>query len=204
MQRGISGGTPNFRIFTINLGNTVAISGLTISNGSVSGTAPANFGGGVLNDGTHHYERVITGNAATSGGGLSNHTGTMTIANSTIDHNTAVTSGGGIANGGESQSPILTVNNSTISNNSAQTFGGGGIFNIANATLVNSTISTNSSVSGGGIHNVNPMSLTNVTVAGNSASNAGGGIYNPGIGIITFGNTLIAGNTSHRPRLQRL
>ena len=40
------------------------------------------------------------------------------------------------------------------------------------------------------------MRLTNVTVTGNTASNSGGGIYNPGIGTISFGNTIIAGNTA--------
>jgi CSLREA domain-containing protein len=193
VRRSTAGGTPNFRIFTITLGNSVTLSGLTISNGSVTGDG----GGGVINDGTLTITNcVISGNTAVSGGGVFNHGGTLTISNSTIDHNLATSSGGGIANGGESQSPILTVSNSTISNNSAQSFSGGGIYNIAHASLVNSTISTNSSVNGGGIGNFNPMTLTNVTVTGNSANDVGGGIYNPGIGIINFGNSLIAGNTS--------
>ena len=43
IQRSNAGGTPNFRIFTINGGTTVAISGLTITNGRTADGIP---GGG--------------------------------------------------------------------------------------------------------------------------------------------------------------
>ncbi len=204
VQRSTAGGTPNFRIFTIGPGNTVFLSGLTLSNGNANGASLSSSGGGIL------VERmtlqvnncVITGNdGGSAGGGIYNHGSTVTVSNSTISNNTVTNSGGGIFNGGAEVSPlvysgVLTVNGSTISNNVAQSFGGGGIYNADHATVTNSTISANSGPSGGGISSWNPITLQNVTVTGNNASGGGGGIYNPGIGFLTFGNTIVAGNTS--------
>ena len=197
VQRSTAGGTPDFRIFTINANYTVFISGLKISNGNATADFPGNIGGAVLNQGTMVLnECLVTGNSAAGGGGVFNR-GTMLIANSTIRQNTSSGSGGGISNStGDDQSSTLRINNSTISNNISQSGGGGGISNIGHVFITNTTISGNSGANGGGINNSNPMRLTNVTVTGNTGSNAGGGIYNPGIGTISFGNTIIAGNTS--------
>jgi CSLREA domain-containing protein len=224
IQRSTAGGTANFRIFTINSGTIIAISSLTIGNGNAGGGSfPTNSGGGILNSGSltlvnsvisgnaatgsgggiyvdqgtlSSDTSVITGNNAASGAGISNQ-GTTTINQTTVSGNTAVGSGGGIANSsGGNQSSVLTVNNSTISNNSSQGGNGGGIFNIGQASASNSTISSNTAGTGGGISNANPMTLTSVTISGNTGTGQGGGIYNPGIGTLTFTNTIIAGNNS--------
>ena len=74
VRRSTTGGTPNFRIFTINSGQTVTLSGLTISNGNAAGFGfPADSGGGILNQGTLVVNMsVVSGNRATFGAGVSN------------------------------------------------------------------------------------------------------------------------------------
>jgi hypothetical protein len=55
-------------------GPVVSISGLTVSNGKASGSAPANFGGGIFNDrGTLTIANCsVTGNTADYGSGVNN------------------------------------------------------------------------------------------------------------------------------------
>ena len=197
VQRSTVGGTPDFRVFTVKDEHWLILSDLTVSNGRAVGASfPAGLGGGILNN-TGELEVsncVLNGNNALSGGGIAN-LGTLTIDRTTVSGNSVTGSGGGISNStGGTQSAVLTITNSTISNNSGSS--GGGIFNIGHGSITNSTISGNSATTGGGINNANPLTLANVTISGNTASNQGGGIYNPGIGVLTFGNTLVAGNTS--------
>jgi CSLREA domain-containing protein len=45
-------GTPDFRIFTIDSGRSVTMTGLTISNGKATGLSNAAFGGGIFNSGS--------------------------------------------------------------------------------------------------------------------------------------------------------
>ena len=166
----------NYRIFTVDSGATVAISGLTITGGYVY----ANSGGGIY---------ILYG-------------GTLTVSNSTFFANSAEQVcdksgchggyGGGIFNVG-----TLTVSNSTITSNSATNQGGGGIFNQGTLTVSNSTFAGNfASLEGGGIYNNAIMTVSNSTFAGNSAySTAGGGIYDYTFRTHTR-NTIIAGNTA--------
>src|SRR5258705_6388973 len=71
VQRSTAAGTPDFRIFTINSGTTVTITGLTISNGHLAGrVSPTNLGGGILNSGNLTLNFcAVSGNFAGSGGG---------------------------------------------------------------------------------------------------------------------------------------
>ena len=100
VQRSTAGGTPDFRIFYVNTGATAVINGLTIANGSVTGSFPAGSGAGIFND-----------------------KATLTINNSTVRNNTAVDFGGGIYN----SSGSLMVNSSSIRDNSSTSESGGGI-----------------------------------------------------------------------------
>ncbi|MCM3872256.1 MAG: CSLREA domain-containing protein [Pyrinomonadaceae bacterium] len=139
----------------------------------------------------------ITEGMAVGGAGIFNDGGDLTVFLCTVSGNNGTTGvGGGISNStAGQQSGLLNLHSSTISNNTADG-GGGGLFQIATAFITNTTISNNSTAgSGGGINNANPATLTNVTITGNTAAN-GGGIYNPGIGILTFKDTLIAGNSA--------
>jgi hypothetical protein len=212
------------RVFHISSGKTVAVSGLTITNGYANGS----HGGGIYND--HATLTVnnstISGNSAVydgsnggSGGGIANDgscgSATLTINNSTISGNSDDYYGGGVYNDGSGGCARLTITNSTISDNYGPGVGSG-IANIdGTLTLDNSTLSdnfyrgianygssgnttiTNSTLSGndGGIDNVDAtLTVTNSTLSGNS----NGGVLGGGIanqgGTVTVDNSTISGN----------
>ena len=178
-------------VFQLGSSKTVTISGLTITNGNVSGAFPDNSGAGIYNDRS-----------------------TLTVNNCTLSGNSASNKGGGIYNnGGQLSSATLTINNSTISGNSAGLGGGGGIFNdgtdvgSGTVTINNSTVSGNSTLaSGGGIYNDSNRSghvtvtINNSTLSGNLATVNGGGIYNdafaPGSQTLTISNSTLSENSA--------
>lgn len=178
--------TPQFRIFTVGVGATVEISGLTISGGNIA--AP---GGGIYNDGgiLTVSNSVISNNTATTsigtGGGIANFGGALKVSNSTISGNNAGCDGGGIA----SYSAIsFEIEFSTISGNTS-TLGGGGVYNQGGTLdMTHSTVNGNTANSegGGGIYNVGTLNLTTSTISGNFSFDDGGGIYdNSGIATLT-------------------
>jgi hypothetical protein len=192
-----SGGS--YGIFAISGLVTVAISGVTVSNGSVAG-----YGGGIaINGSTVTLTDVTVSNnaAGTGGAGIVNGGGTLTLSGSMVTGNTVNVAGccggGGIYNQG-----TLTLTNTTISHNSTTGSFGGGIVSFGNAstvTLLNSTVSDNTaSTAGGGIYNggAGTLSLTDSAVSGNTASDVGGGIYNDGTLSLTDG--AVIGNTATR------
>ena len=159
------------------------------------------------------------------GGGVFNYFGDLTLRNSTIQGNYAISSGGGVYNcvyehsyPNASGLANLTIENCIISGNSAD-YSGGAICNngtngtggIATTTITNSIISGNTSIRGGGIANranvgVSTLIIVNSTISGNSATGtdynataygSGGGIYNNGIGASAkLYNTIVAQNTT--------
>lgn len=167
---------PNARIFDLSAGgSTVAISGLTISGGQVTGP-----GGAISSaDALTITSCVISGNSS-GGGGVNPGTG------------------GGIFQQGSS----LTIQNSTICGNAASTSsgkpptGGGVSLNNVTATIQNSTISGNSTINGGGVYlQGGTATFQNSTISANSALGAAGGVYLQG-GTATFQNSTISGNTA--------
>jgi hypothetical protein len=159
----------------------VTLSAVTIQNG-----VPRNgFGAGIFNNGT------------------------LTVKNSTISGNHAVSGrasgGGGIYNSGKA-----SINNSTISGNSASAFGyggeaqGGGIDNdFGTLTINNSTVTGNNASSyysygsGGGIAGSFTVTINNSTVSGNGASSHYGKAYGGGISAsATLQNTIVANSPS--------
>jgi hypothetical protein len=177
------------RVVTISNASIVTLSNVTIRNGRApSGTVA--YGGGVYNNGT------------------------LTINNSTVSGNYALSNlvsgiGGGIANWG-----ILTINSSTVSGNyaissaiSASTgYGrGGGIYNIGELLINNSTVSGNEAFGrwsgyGGGIYNIRTLTINSSTLSGNTAGcgylygcqAGGGGIDGGG----TINNSTVASNSA--------
>jgi hypothetical protein len=197
---------------------------LTLNDSLVQGNvASANnysmgFGGGIKNGGNIGpsgtsvavgsvtlNNSTVSGNSAVNGGGIGNGSLNLvipemmmvTLNNSTVSGNVAAVSAGGLV---------------------TQTGNGGGVFNV-NATLavVNSTVSGNSAQGqpvpttqsglGGGIANASAGITTtvmfiNATLADNTGV-GGGGLANaylapaPGYppAVVTFGNSLIAGNS---------
>jgi CSLREA domain-containing protein len=210
----------NYRIFTVSIGATVNISGLTVSNGrtpdGLGAFSDAGNGGGIFNAGTLSLADVAV---------IENRTG-----NGVFTENMGVWrggDGGGIYNKG-----ALYLSGVTVAGNQTGTsdqFGlggtppsggaGGGIANFGTLSLTNSTVSGNQTGvgraetgggpvgvagAGGGIANVGSMALVNSTVASNLAgtppdSGQGGGISNDPLfylpsGTATVGNTILAGN----------
>jgi len=183
-------------VITIDPGQAVAVSDLTITNGH--GTV-----GG--------FSTV---------GGIFNNAGALTLTSSTVSGNSAAVTEfhngvGGIFNlGGR-----VTLTDSTVSENSAVASAShstavGGILNLFGVVTVTSSTVTGNSTGGtpsnafGGILNSSPSSivtLTNSTVSGNSASapgvsafNAVGGISNSG-GSLTLTSSTLSGNSASEP-----
>jgi hypothetical protein len=204
------------RVFNIAAGADVAISGLTIADG----TAPAanGGGGGIYNAGTLAVtDSTLSDNTTFSGGGIDN-LGTLTVTGSTISGNVA-SAGGAIASGrgtvvimsstlsgnflfdlgysfggGIDNSGMMMVVNSTVSGNFGNT--GGGIFNGGTLTVSNSTLSGNLAVFGGGIGNLGTTTVTDSVLGDNSAAANGGGIINYGGGRLSITNSALSGNAA--------
>ena len=206
------------RVFTIAVGRTVSISGLTVTGGrggGTSGGSTAGNGGGIFNSATLSLSDVIVsgnrvGGSANGGGGIFNAGGaTLTLTDCTVSGNTAgggsippsgnPITGGGIRN---SSSGSLTLTNTTVSNNTAHV--GGGIFNTGTLTVTGSTFSGNSAgvgvsttlpLEGGGIYVNGPSTgntIINSTFSGNQAKDDGGGIANAGA--LSVSNSTFFGN----------
>jgi LPXTG-site transpeptidase (sortase) family protein len=189
VQLTISGGG-SYRVFYIDSGATVIMSGLTIADGwELSGD-----GGGIFNQGTLTITDSTLSYNTTSlgeGGGIFNE-GALTITNSTLFRNEAVSAnGGGISNRGD-----LTITNSTFSDNKAHSGGGGAFIWTGSVTIENSTFSDNTTAfDGGGIFHLDgDLTISNSTISDNTADSTGGGIYNRGT--LTIADSTISSNTA--------
>src|SRR5262249_3765835 len=114
-------GNDTSRIFQVESGETVRLSGLTVAGGK----AGSGNGGGIDNFGTLTASDVVfSGNTASFGGGIENEGGgTLTVSDSTFTGNSASGTGGGIDNEGGT----VAVRDSSFTGSSAG--GGGGLRN---------------------------------------------------------------------------
>jgi hypothetical protein len=200
VERSPAAGTPEFRVFTINAGRSVTISGQTIANGRVTG----DLGGGILNQGTLVLTNsVVTGNTSFSdtspggrGGGIQN-SGRMTIRDSRVTGNTARFPGGGIQNGTPDAAGTLIVEDSEITGNTASA--GGGLENFhGTATLDHTLVGDNTAQGdGAGIRSEGgtTLSITDSTISGNTSGSSGTGGLASGA-TLTIRNSLIVGNSA--------
>src|SRR5208337_3783581 len=175
---------PDFSVFTVDSGETVSLSGMTIAGGNATST-------------------MGLGDISGEGGGIYN-AGALTVTNSTFTGNSASigngggnTGGGGIYNAG-----ALTVTNSTFTNNSAPLGNGGGIDNFATLTVTGSTFTSNSAGWGGGIFNsysssyqTGTVTVNGSTFTSNSAAGWGGGVANNN-GMLAVTNSTFTSNSS--------
>ena len=109
--------------------------------------------------------------------------------------------GGAIDNDGGT----LTVDNCNIYGNVA-TNRGGGIYNLGVLTVVDSTITENSTTglsgtmtsngNGGGIYNLGLLTVIDSDISGNEANGYGGGIYNDLACILTLSNSTVSQNSA--------
>ncbi|HEY6045085.1 MAG TPA: NF038122 family metalloprotease, partial [Pyrinomonadaceae bacterium] len=199
VQRSTQIGTTNFRVFTISSGRTVAISGLTISNGLV----PGGSGGGVLNNNSGtltltdcnvYGNSVGTTEGFGAGGGIYN-AGSLILNNCRVggtaagQPNTSGANGGGITTVG-----TLQMNEGLIAGNSESgIYVGGGT-----AALIGVTVSNNSARNtGGGVRVGAVANLVGCGIANNIATYGGAGIYN-GLGTVKLIDSTVSGNTSNQ------
>ena len=168
--RNTAAASTTSRVFFVNAGLIVELSGMTVTGGN-----PTGDGGGILNNGSTLSLRFVhvTGNIAGGFGGGIRTGGSLTITSSTVSKNTANFSGnagGGIDSGG-----TVTVTNSTISGNRVP----------------------NGNLNGGGIW-TNGGTITNSTIIDNEAAGASsaGGVFKSG-GAITVRNTIVAANRNN-------
>jgi parallel beta-helix repeat protein len=146
------------------------------------------LGGGIANDGnglvTITNSTVQNNSAGTTGGGFGDrhNFGTLTIQNSLFSGNTATANGGGIAAGG----PATSITNSEIDGNTSGGSGGGVFANGTALTIQSSTLANNTaSGNGGGIEldtTGTGSTMTDTTITGNTAKNADGGGIDAGTG----------------------
>jgi hypothetical protein len=210
------------RVFHITNAVTAVISGLTITNGVVSGSFPGFVGAGIWNQHSTLTlsNCIIIGNQVAGGfaGGLFNDgssgSATLSIIASTFNGNVANSGGGGIFNYSPGGTANISINASTFSGNNGNAGGGGGIFNspgggYATITASNSTFSGNACSSDGGgiVNSVNTGTGVVTVVACTFSANAagptglGGGIYNnggtgTGLAVLTVIASTFSGNTA--------
>jgi CSLREA domain-containing protein len=138
---------------------------------------------------------VITKSIGTAGGGAVSNAGTLTITDSVLGAgNKAVNGGGALLN----VDGHLTVERTAIYKNEATNTAGGGVLLLGGGvvTIVNSTLSGNTTLSRGGGLSIagGTVALVNVTIAGNTAGVGGGGIEVVAPATADVRNSLIAKN----------
>src|ERR671915_949898 len=174
------------RVFEVAVaGGTVALSGLTITDGDAD-----EYGGALLNSSTATVtvdsSAVTRSVAGKTGGGIDNHVGgEVHIRDSTLSDNFARESGSAINN---NRGGTVTVTNSTVSSNSAADFGLDELLAGAGAIANNAELDT----------------AGTITVTGSRLSDnrAGGGrsgaaISNDGAGAVVVETTTFSKNRAH-------
>jgi hypothetical protein len=202
----IYGGTANAAGGLYNMGLSMTLTNCNVGGtGSGQANSAPNFGGVGSDSGTLTIDGgSISGNSATStAGGIAITGGTANIKNARITDNSSLR-GGGVYVSGFFHSATANIANCLIANNKGGEGGGIYIEGLSSATVVNTTISGNSSGATGAL--VGPgidieggnLSLTNVTITNNSTTGfaSGGGISARGSSIITLTNTIVIGNST--------
>lgn len=196
----------------------VSIAGVTIQNGRIGvrvqqqdapAGAPAlelrnclvsgNLDAGIYGGPDARLNLTLCTVSGNNGGGIVTDRADLTVTDSIISGNAAVTrQGGGIFNGGTAR-----IERTVVSNNTAAF--GGGIFSVATLTLIDSTVSGNFSRNGGGglMLRGGPATVTGSTISGNHAGEPGASFPDGG-GILLDGrattlalvNSTISGNAA--------
>ncbi|QDT99961.1 choice-of-anchor Q domain-containing protein [Gimesia aquarii] len=173
---------------------------ITISDSIFSENTALKEGGGIFS--SHGeisiFDTQLIGNSAmSSGGGIYTISSeTITIENSELTGNSAAFQGGGLYGVFTSK---VSINNSTVAANQSESFGGGIYVLGEEFTIKNSTLSGNTSeTKGGGIYysrsgSNSAFTILNCTIVRNSSAESGGGIY-ADFFTYTIINSLIAGN----------
>jgi predicted outer membrane repeat protein len=175
----------------------VAISGLTLTGGDVSG-----FGGAILSrERLVASELVVIGNHASAGGGIALFVGVgnATIEDSTFTDNSATTGGGAISILGSSNGVAIISGNDILDNTANR---GAGIYagqspQASRIIVTGNTISGNMATTGAGICLLSTAAPRTIvdgnTISGNVATGQGGGIFSSSFDLSVI-NTVLSGN----------
>ena len=191
-------------------GGTLSLTGCMVSNNTTIGlavTIGGSGGGGLFSLGTTTLTVcTVSGNSGDeNGGGLFVLAGTTTLTDCTVSDNSSTFRGGGLRSGPNS---TLTLTGCTVSDNFTGGSnplvaggGGGGLFCEGTATLIDCTVSGNTTDSGfgGGLYSQvqETLTLTNCTLSGNDAPQGGGlYVYSRFGGTTTLSNTIVAGSAN--------
>ncbi|MGD1034249.1 MAG: right-handed parallel beta-helix repeat-containing protein [Candidatus Dormibacteria bacterium] len=165
------------RVFAVDVGATLDLSGVTVENGTVNSVD----GAGILVDGDLALsDSVITGNTQDSslGGGVSNDGGgTVTVSQTTFSNNVANgASGAGMANNGDG---TLNVLDSTFEGNSTDDYGGAILTQGGTVNITDSTFNNNASVLGAiaAYDDAGSITIVDSTLASNPSVDRGDDIY---------------------------
>ena len=178
LSRSLSVSDANGSIISIKSGGTLTLIDSSSNNSGQLAGGWATNGGGVLNEGTFHFNGgTITGCSATNGGAVKND-GTMTMNGGVITVCTA-SDCGGIYNASDHS---LTITSGSISY-CWSTAGGGGVVNYGTANISSCNMSFNTATTrGGAIWSNGPLTVDGCTIAGNEALAEGGDNQNEGDG----------------------
>jgi hypothetical protein len=192
-QLDISGAN-TYRVFTVNSGQAVTITGLTVRDGHIAGV-----GGGIWSAGTLYLEdvRIVDSTASGlwpsgNGGGVYISQGSVTLSGTLVSSNSASQSGGGVYVYGGS----ATLGGTHVLSNSADHYGGGVYVYGGSATLNGTHVISNSADDDGGGMYVyqGSATLSGTHVLSNSAD-YGGGVY-ISEGSATLSGTRVVSNSS--------
>jgi hypothetical protein len=178
--------TAAFRIFTLDPGADVDMSGLSITNGT------ENQGAAILNNSTltltdmvfHDNLATNAGSTGAKGGAIFNN-GRLTVVDSRFENNSARnTSGSASDTGGaiyNASGKTADISGSTFTGNvihggGSSSEGGAGIYNAGTLTISSGIFNDNTSTgSGGAILNTGPLTVNTCTFSTNHANGSGGG-----------------------------
>lgn len=189
-------GGGKLRVFETENDSTISLMGLTIQNGLAEG----GNGGAILNRGHLKLADVTVKNNRAKGDPLNQSGGGGGIMNETSGTATLmnVRVEGNTADGrggGIRNVGEMQVMNSTIAGNASLTDDAGGIYNEGVLSLLLSEVDGNRAQNGAGIDNVKgQVKITDSTLAGNQASADGGALYNSGT--VTAVNSTFSGNSA--------
>jgi CSLREA domain-containing protein len=169
------------RIFRIDTGRSVSISGVALINGNA-----ANQGGGIYNAGSLHltHSLIMHNVAFRFGGGIyADSGGTVDVDFSVFSANSTTVVGDNGGGGGiYAVDGAVNVALSTLDGNSGGEGGGAISSYSATVKLDRSTVSRNIAFNGGGLMLQSGfLFVTNSTISENKASGDGGGVYNYGV-----------------------
>jgi hypothetical protein len=212
------GGLEDDTNFPEDSGNFLNVTSCTLENNFAVGDAIANTGngGGIdmeggIPDQLYVEDTLVLNNlAANNGGGISAVAGgLLVITNSQLTGNSASSKGGGVFYLGTGPSTILfgfASSGTTFSDNRASSGGGldyesvGTVAALSDSGLNNDTFVGNfASADGGAIRDAGTgdLALIDLTITDNRAGTNGGGVaLVGGHFILSFGNTIVSGNTA--------